>query len=186
MRKPIPRRRYVIASLVLTFAATLAIASYAIGSEDAPRVRASLPVGLLPTISLSASERIAIGNRIGTDLAAMSGITEESFAQAREVAQTAAGRMLFLPGAKGACLVVEDGASCGDPGGEEQPLLALVTSVGSSSVLVGGGVTTADMHVLVISVPGGKSMRIPVTNGIFTITAADGVPRVVGLEFRAE
>jgi hypothetical protein len=154
-----------LATGVLAFAAT----SWAVGQDPEPRLRANLPAAALPAIALDESEAIKINNLLG-ELGPRAGITLDSYERVRLLANTAVGPLYLIPGTRGACMSLADGAGCGDPGGRNSRANAVVTLDSSGERLVGGGIADASVDRIEVVVVGhGVRTFVPVAGGVFLI-----------------
>jgi len=174
-----PRRRSFLAGgvVVLAVAAVFGIAS-AVGEsgESPPAISETLPIEARPAVTATASERKTI--EMSTALPARVGITEKSYSSAREVfSSSEAGRMLFVPGSQGACLVMSSGISCGNPTDETLPFLSMFTSDGDSPYKIGGGVTPADVTAVIFEDSKGQKFVLPVESGVVVVDASDRLTR---------
>jgi hypothetical protein len=138
----------------------------------------------LPPVALPDDEAVAINNLLG-GLASEAGITTESYTQARLLSQTPLGSLYLIPGTLGACVVLAaQFASCGDPGAEGTPLLALAT-VTPANVLVGGGIAAEGARRIVVSSGGRPIGDAQVVRGVFRITQNEQIDARDGLQFSA-
>jgi hypothetical protein len=179
------RRMFVfgIATLATT-AATFAISSHALGSGPPPNLRSNLPATQLPTTALAEEESIAVNDLIGPEAAAQFGITSDSYRQARLLSNTAAGQLYLIPGSSGACLAMPAAVSCGDPGADGQPILALMKD--SSGDFVGGGIADDSTKNVTITSPNGPPASIDVDRGVFLVTSANRIKAQRGVEVNVD
>lgn len=158
-----------------------------VAAPEPPSVRHDLPVGAIKSEPLAPKERVVATKVLGAELAERAGITESSFDRARGLGQTSRGRLYFIPGRSGACLLLADGITCGDPGSAGGPLLALLRIDPSGSAMVGGGVTVRGVETVTITHPSSGAVVIPVTKGVFRVTEAHGLqPSREGLSFAVD
>jgi hypothetical protein len=172
----IPKRALLVAAAALTGLVAFGVTTYATGWHGKPRLEASLPAASLPPAALPADEAAVVARLIAPAFRAEYGITEESFGNARKIASTEAGDLWLIPGAKGACLFLVDGVSCGDPGSPGQPMLSLFSRDAAGKHLVGGGVVTDTVDRVVVRNGGSVVSTLPVSGGVFTLSPEDGVP----------
>jgi hypothetical protein len=166
-------------------AAFLVTASFA--APGAPDARHDLPVAALATEQLPAGQRLLAANLLGEELGARAGITADSYERARRLATTSRGELYFLPGHTGACLLLGDGITCGDPGSPDGSLLALLRADPSGKSLVGGGVVGPNISRVTITHPASGTVSIPVANGVFLVGEEHGLrPTRDVLAFTAE
>jgi hypothetical protein len=174
------RTPFFAVAVVLTLASSLAVASYALGrSETLPQLRPNLPAAALPTISLDQAARVQLNNAIGAPNLARFGITPDSYAAVRRLANTSVGTFYLVPGARGACIVTQSAASCGDPGAPDQPMLALARAPAADDPLVGVGIATAATER--VTMPTGSGVaRLPVSEGLFHIRVPASINPAAG------
>lgn len=162
-----------IASLCLAGLMAFAATSYALGQETGPRVRPNLPIAQLPATALPEATATAINNLIGAELLARTGITADSYATVRRLADTGAGPLYFIPGSNGGCVVLADkAASCGDPGRSGQPLLSLAFRDSERRWFVGGGIAAEHVRSLTAELGDGRTVLLTPAAGVFVLTEA--------------
>jgi hypothetical protein len=174
------KRTIALGILFALLALTLSGVSYALRSSapsqpGSPQLRPNVPAANLPATTLPPAAQAAFQSIISPAAAARFGITPASYRQARSVASTSAGTLYLIPGAKGACLFLAYGVSCGDPGAVDQPLLALLVKPLSSNSLVGGGITSAAATTVTASVAGGAPQHFDSRDGTFNVNEAAGL-----------
>jgi hypothetical protein len=178
---------FAVAGLaLLTLASSFAIASYAVGlASEGPQLRSNLPAAALPTISLDEATSVQLNDVIGAEGVVRFGITPDSYAEVRRLANTSVGIFYLVPGTRGACIVTLSGASCGDPGSPDVPMLALAEATAKGDALVGEGIATAATER--VTMPTGSGVvSLPVSEGLFhireraSINPAAGAPSPTG------
>ena len=178
----------VLVSAAVTLASSFAIASYALGSGERPRLRPELPAAQLPTFSLDEATSLRINNIIGTAGIERFGITADSYAQVRRLANTRAGTFYLIPGSRGACIVSSSAASCGDPGAPGDAMLGFAQATPENDVLVGAGIATATtQRVALRRGDGSRVAGLPLARGVFVLNERAGVTpnTAVDLQFDA-
>lgn len=181
--------RRLVLLVVLPAAASAAAfgVTQSIAAPQPPDVRHDLAVGAVQPEPLAPDARLLANNVLGVELAERAGITESSYDRARPLGQTSRGRLYFIPGRTGACLLLGDGIVCGDPGSSDGPLLALLRIAPSGDAMVGGGVTARGVRRVTITHPSWGAVSIPVTNGVFRVTEDYAIqPSREGLNFEVQ
>jgi len=145
-------------------------ASRAIGSAVDVGLRPNLPAAALPTVQLTTAQQTALSDAIGPQQAARFGIATASFSQTREVLNTSLGYLYLVPGANGACLVLTNVSSCGDPGTAGEPILALAVSRDSSD-FIGGGIAAVGVGSINVTGTHGATSTVSVRRGVFGVDA---------------
>jgi hypothetical protein len=167
----------------LTLGGSFGAASYAFGAPNNPVLRSNLQAAQLPTIALDDATSVAVNNLIGAEGVSRFGITAQSYQQARRLAYTAAGAFYLIPGTRGACIVTQSAASCGDPGAAGKPMIALLSTT-PKGILVGAGVTVdTTKRVTIASRNGSSTVSLGSARGVFILRESDGVEPASGLEF---
>jgi len=155
-----------------------------------PQLRQNLPAAALPTISLGEAISVQLNKAIGAPGVARFGITPNSYAEARRLANTSVGTFYLVPGTRGACIVTLFAASCGDPGASDQPMLALARAPAAGDPWVGVGIATAATER--VTFPSGSGVApLSVSEGLFhirlrvSINPATGTPEAARTPIKA-
>lgn len=174
-------------SLLFTAISLVAALSFAATSsalrDSAPGLRENLQAKSLPTVALSDADTITASNSIGAELATAFGIDKASFETARLVTVTSRGPLYLIPGTSGACLILDGGSSCGDPGRSNHPILALATSDPVTGTWVGGGITDDATTAVSVRDHKGRAVVVSSLRGTFAIDAAAGLDNQGGAQF---
>jgi hypothetical protein len=133
---------------VIVGTAALCGAVVIVGVTRAVPQRADLSprLAVAPAKPISTDVQVALQNLIGPEAAREFGISDQSYADARVLAQTAAGPLYVIPGMNGICVALIQShlpaAACGDLSARN-PIIAVLVPDPSDTVLVGGGVTAS-------------------------------------------
>jgi len=165
-------------SVIAAGAAIFAGTSFALKRDVSPSVPSVLPASELPTAALSQAARAEMSDLIGEPLAVRAGLSPASYEAVRIVGSTPVGTLYLVPGSSGQCLVISRvAAACGDPADPRVRMLALVLQT-PHGPLVGGGITTSDVHAAVAVTRHGR-ISVPVSNGRFVLSGASNLRSVV-------
>lgn len=174
----------VMLMMLTTSIAAFAGASYALDHSDAPAFRSTLQVGDLATTPLTSAEALQVNNLLG-ESAGNVGITVDSYFQARTIGSDGHRDLWAIPGQNGACVVLRNAASCGDPGGAGQSILAVVQWTRDHE-LFGGGITTSNVNRVTLTSAGQPVASVPVVRGVFQIAQIVEIDPNHGLQFTVE
>jgi hypothetical protein len=178
-------RTITIAAAVVVAVAAFAATSWALRSGDEPRLRAELGASRLPVTKLDSTEAIRLNNLVSDVNVSRFGITPSSYDQVRVLGRTAAGLLYLIPGSRGECLALSYAAACGDPGAPGQRVLAEVVRDPSRKRLVGGGIAIGSVRTVTLATRKRVLTRVPVVDGMFTISTRARVRPGEGMHFVA-
>ncbi|HEX5468291.1 MAG TPA: hypothetical protein VFW80_04505 [Gaiellaceae bacterium] len=166
------RKSVLVISVLAAGAVGFVATSHATGtSTDVP---ADLSAADLAPVAISKSDQVAIQDLIGPEGASDYGISDESFSNARQLADTSAGPLYVVPGSSGLCLVIPSSASaCGNPS-DAEPTVALFVP-GPSGALVGGGVIPREVTSVSLT-EGDATVGATIVDGGFTVSEDLGLP----------
>jgi hypothetical protein len=166
------RKTAIVVSVLCTTVFAYAATAFALETSPEPRIRSNLPVAALPATALGRDEALRVNNLLG-ELGPATGVTHQSYEQARRLSETAVGPLYLIPGTRGVCMTLAEGAGCGDPGAADRRVYAVVTLDSSGERLVGGGVAEASVRRVEMRVESSRiHALIPVSRGVFSIDVA--------------
>jgi hypothetical protein len=146
--------------------------SYATTSTaDLPR---ALPASALQKSSIPEDVKAAITRQLPPDAMEQFGITDDSYTNSRELAETEAGTVYVLPGRRGVCVALLPAVACGYPHGAGRAVAALVPSP-SGDYLVGAGVLAQGLSRVTFHRANNQTTTATSIPGGFLITAEHGI-----------
>jgi hypothetical protein len=177
------RKLVVRVTLALTLPLSFAVATYAragtlLGhSTNQVGLAEQLPISASPPLALTQPERIKLDDLIGSSRGASKvGITEDSFNAVRSFPVGVQEQMYVIPGTKGACLVLGNGATCGSLTASHQ--IGLIRVDPSTGAATAAGITDDSVRKITENIDG-TTATVQVTQGTYRFDKDAGL-RVSG------
>jgi len=138
-------------SLIVVTLGTFVAGSYAT-SSSAPDLPSWLPAAALPTVAMSSDQQLAISNLLPANDAAQYGVSSDSFANVRLLANTEVGPLYVIPGSSGICLTLASSISCSaSPSPRDGVPVALLIPSDAGTAVGGGLIANRGASVSIVA-----------------------------------